>query len=213
MFLSYKFIFSVLLNRRASNFVLLIASFGLLTATAAIIGMIFGSQSTLIARHLSDVYTVNIFGAVLNIAQVVSIITIPIIICILAYILWRTRFGRAVRAVEDDNEVAELVGIPKEKIISQIFFISGLFAGLGGIVEGLDLGIIPASGLLYILPIMVIAIVGGIRSFWGGILAAFVMAIAQKLTVVFLGGSWEQAVPFAILIIVLLVRPEGILKR
>ncbi len=213
MYLSYKLIFATLLRRGASNFVLLITSFGLLTATAATLGMIFGSQSTLLARHLSDVSTFKIFGGTLNLVQVVAFIVVPILVFISAYVIYKTRFGRALRAVEDDSEVAELVGIPKEKIIAKIFFISGLFGGLGGIGEGFDVGVIPASGLFFILPIVVITILGGVRSFWGGILGAFVLAIVQRLTVVFLGGSWEQAVPFVLLIIVLLLRPEGILKR
>lgn len=211
--LSYKFIFSPLLRRGASNFVLLITSFGLLTATSAIIGMVFGNQSTITARHLSDIGTVNVFGASLNLVQASAIVFVPIIICIFAYIRSKTRFGRAMRAVEDDYEVAELVGIPKEKIFLQIFFIGGVLAGLGGIAEGFDLGILPTAGMIYILPIVVVAVVGGMKSFWGGIIAAFILTVAQKLTVVLFGGSWEQAVPFVILIVMLLLRPEGILKR
>lgn len=211
--LSYKYIFGVLLRRKASNLVLLIASFGLLTVTSAIIGMIFGNQSTLIARHLSDIQVINIFGASLNMIQIVGIITIPIIIGIFAYMRSKTHFGRAIRAIEDDSEVAELVGIPKDETLLKIFFISGMLGGLWGIAEGFEIGIIPATGLMYILPTIVAAVIGGIKSFWGGILGAFILAITQQLTIVFFGGSWVQAVPFAILIIMLLIRPEGILKR
>ena len=211
--LSYKFIFNPLLTRKASNFVLLIASFGLLTATAATLGMIFGSQSTIIARRLSDIKNFNIFGASLNEVQVFNILSALVIIFLIAYLRSRTRFGRSVRALEDDAEVAELVGISRHATLLKIFFLSGSLAGLGGIILGIDVGIVPSAGLVYILPVIVVSIVGGIRSFWGGILGAFILAIAQKITVVFLGGSWEQAVPFIILIIILLIRPEGILKR
>ena len=213
LLLAYKLIFGILTRRKAKNLVLLIASFGLLVATSAILGMIFGSQTMVITRHLDSVGLVNIFGATLNTIEVLASISIFIIIFILAYIRYKTRFGRAVRAIEDDHEVALLVGIPKEKIFLQIFFISGMLAGLGGIIEGLDVGIIPSSGLVYMLPTIVVAVVGGMKSFWGGILGAFVLATAQQLTIVFLGGNWWQAVPFFILIVMLFVRPEGILKR
>ena len=63
------------------------------------------------------------------------------------------------------------------------------------------------------LPTIVAAVVGGMQSFWGGILGAFILVIVQQLTIFFFGASWVQAVPFAILIIMLFVRPEGILKR
>lgn len=213
LLLSYKLIFKKLLDRKAKNLVLLIASFGLLTVTSAVIGIIFGNQSTLIARHLSDIGIINIFGATLNTIEVVATIFIFAIICLFLYIRLKTRFGRAVRAIEDDSEVTELVGIPKEKILAQIFFISGTLAGVAGIIEGLDVGIIPSSGLIYMFPAIVATVVGGMQSFLGGVLGAFTLAIAQSLTVVFLGGSWKQAVPFVILVVVLLMRPEGILKR
>lgn len=213
LFISYKFIFSTLLKRKASNFVLLIASFGLLTVTSSIIGMIFGSQATLIARHLSDIDTINIFGSVLNIVQIITIIVSLIIICVFSLIYFKTRFGRAIRAIEDDKEMAELVGISSEKITLGVYFIGGILSGLGGISVGFNVGITPSLGLLYLLPVIVAVVVGGTKSFWGGILGVFILVVTQKLTVIFIGGSWEQAVPFVVLIIMLLVRPQGILKK
>ena len=210
---SYKLIFGTLLHHKAKNLVLLIASFGLLVATSAILGMIFGSQTIIITRRLSDVGTINIFGAIINTVEFFASICIFIIICVLAYVRYKTRFGRAIRAVEDDSEVAELVGIPKEKILLQVFFISGTLAGLAGIIEGLDVGIIPSSGLIYMFPTIVAAVVGGIQSYWGGIIGAFILAIAQQLTIIYFGGSWIQAVPFIILIVMLFIKPQGILKR
>lgn len=210
---SYSLIFRTLLRRKAKNLVLLIASFGLLVATSAILGMVFGSQTTIITRHLSDIGTINIFGATINTVEFFASISVLVIICILAYMRSKTRFGQAVRAIEDDSEVAELVGIPKEKILLQVFFLSGALAGLAGIIEGLDIGFMPASGLVYIFPAIVATVVGGMQSYWGGILGAFILAVAQQLTIVFFGGSWIQAVPFVILIIMLFIRPQGILKR
>lgn len=210
---SYKFIFSALLNRKAKNLVLLITSFGLLTVTSAVLGMTFGNQPTFIARRLSDIYTINIFGATVNMVQVYFFIFGVIFLAFFAFMRYQTRFGRATRAIEDDIEVAELVGIPKAKTLSKIFLISGMLAGAAGIAEGFDLGLIPASGLLMMLPTIVVAVVGGMQSFWGGILGAFILATAQQLTIFYFGGSWVQAVPFVILIIMLLMRSEGILRR
>ena len=211
--LAYQYIFKKFPYRKSKNLVPLIASFGVLTATSAVLGMIFGNQPTFIPRHLSDVGIVHIFGATLNTTEVSAIIVTAVIICSLAYIRSQTSFGRAMRAMEDDTEVAELVGIPKNKMLLKIFFISGAIAGLGGIVEGLNVGIIPASGLIYILPTIVAVVIGGMESFWGAILGGFILAIAQKLTIVVFGGSWVQAVPFLILIIMLWAKPGGILKR
>ncbi len=213
LLLTYQFVFKILFHRKAKNLVLLIASLGLLTATSAILGMIFGNQPTIIARHLSDIGVIDIFGGTLNIVEAVIVATSLLVIPLLAYVRSKTRFGRATRAIEDDIEVAELVGIPKEKTLKKIFFVSGVCAGLGGIMLGFNVGIIPASGLIYMLPTIVAVVIGGMQSFWGGVLGAFVLTLAQQLTIVVFGGSWVQAVPFIILIVMLLVRPAGILKR
>ncbi len=209
----YKFVFSVLSKRKAKNLVKLIASFGVLTATSAILGMIFGNQSTLIPRHLSDIGIVHIFGATLNATEFIMVVATFILIFIFAYMRYQTRFGRASRAIEDDSEIAELVGIPKEKTLFKIFFLSGVLAGLAGMVEGLNAGLIPSSGLLYMLPTIVACVIGGMESFWGGILGACILAVAQQLTIVFFGSEWISAVPFVILIIMLFARPQGILQR
>lgn len=211
--LTYKLIFSVLRHRKARTLVLLIASFGLLTTTSAILGMIFGSQSTILARHLDDIGTINIFGGTLNKIEVYSSVTAFFLVLTIAFLRFKTRFGKATRAIENDQEVAELVGIPKDKTLLKVFFISGVFAGLSGIIEGFDIGLMPSSGLYYMLPTIVATVIGGMWSFWGGILGAFILAVASELTIVVFGGTWVQAVPFVILIIMLLFRPEGILKR
>src|SRR3989338_7660843 len=211
--LAYKFIFSILLRRQSRTLMSLIASFGLLAATSAALGMIFGNQITLGARKLSDIYTVNVFGATLNLVQVVAILCFPIILAAFWYVRYKTRLGRSMRAVEDDMEVAELVGISKEKTFLKIFFLSGVLAGLAVIAEVFDLGMTPASGLLIMLPTIVATVIGGMPSFWGAVIGGFILAVSQQITVVFFGGSWVAAVPFVVLIIMLFIRPEGILKR
>ena len=127
LLLCYKFVFSILLRRKAKTLVSLIASFGLLAATSAGLGMLFGNQLSLAARKLSDIYTIDILGASLNIVQVLSITVTPVIIFFLAYLRRKTRFGVAMRAIEDDSEVAELVGISKEGTLMKIFFVTPSF--------------------------------------------------------------------------------------
>jgi branched-chain amino acid transport system permease protein len=202
-----------LLLRKAKSLVLLIASFGLLTATGATMGMVFGNQVNFIPRHLSDITTVNIFGGILNITETVFIVVACTVLIIFFLLFFYTNFGRAVRAVEDDREVAELVGISSHKIFLKIFFISGVLAGVGGIYEGLNSGLVPAAGITYILPTIVAVIIGGMWSFRGAILGAIILTILQQLTIFYIGGNWVQAVPFVVLIITLLIRPNGILQK
>jgi branched-chain amino acid transport system permease protein len=211
--LSYLLIFRPLLLRKAKSLVLLIASFGLLTATGATMGMVFGNQVNFIPRHLSDITTVNIFGGILNITETVFIVVACTVLIIFFLLFFYTNFGRAVRAVEDDREVAELVGISSHKIFLKIFFISGVLAGVGGIYEGLNSGLVPAAGITYILPTIVAVIIGGMWSFRGAILGAIILTILQQLTIFYIGGNWVQAVPFVVLIITLLIRPNGILQK
>lgn len=212
-FLSYYLVYKPLIQTKARNLVILIASFGLLTATSAVFGMIFGNQALFIPRHLSDVTTINVFGGIWNLVEFLSFVVAFILYFFLYFIRKFTRFGRAVRAVEDDYEVAELVGINREKVVSLIFFISGILAALGGMIEGSIGGMVPFAGLKYLMPTIVATVVGGMWSFSGAVLGSLILALATQYTIVIFGGDWVGAVPFVVLIIILLVRPEGILKN
>lgn len=205
-----RVIYRRLRARKASSTVLLIASLGVLTIVQAIIAILFSSQFQTLLRDTGQQQVYSIFGGVVTQTQVLIFIVGFLIMTILGLVLKYSLFGKAVRAVSDDGEVASIVGINSEKIIGRIFLIGSAIAGIAGIAVGFDTGIEPTMGLNLLLKGAIAAIIGGIGNVYGGILGAFFLAAIENVAAWQFSGEWKDAIAFSVLIVFLLFRPQGI---
>jgi branched-chain amino acid transport system permease protein len=207
-----KFIYLPLRKRKASNMVLLVASLGAFTAIQAIIAILFTSQFQTLLAGESKI--IDLFGyAVVTGVQLSAFVTVAVVGLGLYLILKFTRFGKAVRAVSDDGEVARIVGIQTDKIVGTVFLIASGLAGLAGILIGFDTGLEPTMGMSLLLKGVIASIVGGIGNVYCGIAGAFLLGIIENLGVWQFSGEWKDAIAFGLLIIFLLFRPKGIFKN
>jgi branched-chain amino acid transport system permease protein len=127
----------------------------------------------------------------------------------LALYLKRTFIGRAVAAVAQDPEALRFLAIDPVRIKRIAFGISTAFAALAGgalvVVQPVD----PISGHVFIGRVFAIVIMGGMASLGGAVLAALLFGIAENMTAIYYGPSWSPAVAFGLLLLVLIVRPQG----
>lgn len=147
-------------------------------------------------------------------------------------LLHHTTLGKAMRASSDNPELAQASGIATEKIITRVWFIAIAFASIGGILIGLETYILPYMGFAIIVPVFCATILGGIGNPYGAMVGALVLGFAENFglyinfgTILNLGGilgfskelfiptGYKPAISFIILILVLLIRPRGILGR
>ena len=137
------------------------------------------------------------------------------ILIMLALVLFLkcTKQGRAIRAVSDDEEVSKIVGINTEKIIALVFFIGSAIAGWAGILVGFDTGLQPTMGLALLLKGVIAAIIGGVGNIYGGVLGAFLLGFAENFGIWKISGEWKDSIAFVLLILFLMFRPEGIMKK
>lgn len=212
-FLIEKVLYKRLRARKASSTVLLVASLGVLTVVQAIIAIIFSSQFQTLSRNIGGQRTFDIFGGVITQTQTLILVAGLAIMLFMGLVLKYTLFGKAVRAVSDDEEVAKIVGVNSERIMEWVFFIGSAIAGLAGIAVGFDTGIEPTMGLSLLLKGVIAAIIGGIGNIYGGVLGAFFLAIIENLGAWQFSGEWKDAIAFGVLIIFLLFRPQGILPK
>ena len=212
-FVVEKLVYRPLRKRKASGTVLLVASLGVLTVVQAIIAILFSSQFQTLAKDIGGQQTFTIFGGVMTQTQVFIFVAGLIIMAALALALRYTLFGKAVRAVADDEEVAQIVGINSERIVGWVFFIGAAIGGLSGVAVGFDTGLQPTMGMSLLLKGVIAAIIGGIGNPYGGVLGAFLLAIIENLGAWQFAGEWKDAIAFSVLIVFLLFRPQGILKR
>ena len=207
-----RLVYATLRKRKASNMILLVASLGAFTVIQAVLAMIFTSQfQTLASAASENVY--QIAGASITQTQVLILVSAVVVMLGLLLLLKKTMFGKAVRAVSDDEEVSKIVGINTERIMGWTFFIGSAIAGLAGILIGFDTGIQPTMGLNILLKGVIAAIVGGVGTVSGAVLGALLLGFAENFGIWKISGEWKDAIAFGLLIVFLIFRPQGIVKK
>ena len=156
--------------------------------------------------HLGGVVTTNYQLIVLGVAIV--------FMALLQYIVYGTKYGRAMRAVSFNFETASLMGIPTDRVISMTFILGSMLAAVAGILYGLSYPKIdPLMGIMPGLKAFVAAVLGGIGNVPGAVIGGLVIGIIES----FVGGSqfsnYRDAIAFVILIVILLFRPSGLFGK
>jgi branched-chain amino acid transport system permease protein len=208
-----KLVYLPLRKRGASNMVLLVASLGLFTAIQAIIAILFTSQFQTLSQNISGQRIYELLGGVITQTQLTILISALSITVGLVLLLKYTMFGKAIKAVSDDEEVAKIVGINTNKIIGYVFFIGSAIAGLGGILVGFDTGIEPTMGFALLLKGVIAAIIGGVGSIYGALIGAFLLGFVENFGIWQISGEWKDAIAFVLLILFLIFRPRGIMNK
>ncbi|MGM0508465.1 MAG: branched-chain amino acid ABC transporter permease [Fusobacteriota bacterium] len=147
--------------------------------------------------------------------QQIVIVVVSIILMILLYfVVNHTKTGKAMRAVAFDKDAAKLMGIDSNKIISYTFAIGSALAAAAGVLVGMRFNRIdPLMGMMPGLKAFVAAVLGGIGSIPGAVIGGFIMGISESLVVGYISSSYRDAIAFGILIVILLVKPDGIMGK
>ena len=122
-----------------------------------------------------------------------------------------TRIGKAMRASADNPELAALKGIRPQRVAAMASFVGMGLVGIGGMLLGLDSSIDPLTGTRILLSMFAAAVLGGLGSVPGAVLGAFLIGIAEELSVLVVGSPYRSAVGFFAILIMLSIRPRGLL--
>ncbi len=131
----------------------------------------------------------------------------------LHYFSYRTKYGKALLAVVQNPDAARLMGINVTVSITAAFAISGLFAGIAGILIAPLFIISSGMGTLFGIKAFAVAILGGITNAWGVMVAGLVYGLVEALITALLGSTYTQIVTFALIIVALALRPHGLFGR
>ncbi|MFS8540785.1 MAG: branched-chain amino acid ABC transporter permease, partial [Tissierellales bacterium] len=157
---------------------------------------------------------INIGGVSINMVTfVIPIITI-ILLLTLSYIVNKTKTGMAMRALSKDYDTAKLMGINVNRIISITFFIGSFLAAIGGIMWGSKYPqLLPLMGSMPGVKCFIAAVIGGIGNIKGAVIGGFLLGLGEIMIVAFLSNltGYRDAFSFILLIIILLVKPTGLL--
>jgi branched-chain amino acid transport system permease protein len=151
---------------------------------------------------------------VLSSNQVVVLVVTMALLALLYWIVNRTKIGTAMRALSFNATAASLVGINNDQVISFTFALGSALAGAGGILYAMNYpSIEPLMGTLPGLKAFVAAVLGGIGNIPGAALGGILLGLLETLVVGLGGSTYRDAVAFAVLILILLLRPAGLLGR
>ena len=153
-------------------------------------------------------------GIVINGQQMLILGITAVLMVILTYIVQKTKTGKAMRAASFDTETAELMGINSDRIISITFGIGSALAAVAGVLVGIYYNSIdPLMGIMPGLKAFVAAVLGGIGILPGAVVGGLILGVVEALVSGFISSTFRDAAAFAILILVLLVRPAGIFGK
>jgi branched-chain amino acid transport system permease protein len=156
----------------------------------------------------------NFAGATVTSDQIIVLVVGLFFLLMLQYIVYGTKFGRAMRAVSFNFETAALMGIPVDRVVSFTFVLGSMLAAVGGMLWGLTYAKIdPLMGIMPGLKAFVAAVLGGIGNVPGAAVGGLIIGIIDA----FVGGSqwstYRDAIAFVILILILLFRPSGLFGK
>lgn len=157
--------------------------------------------------------TVEIMGTAVGIQDIVIAVVAPGVLLIVAAFLRWTKVGSAIRAVEQNRDLARLVGITPARTYSLTLALSGALAGVAGVLLGAIVTITPTMGADPLLKAFIVVVFGGLGSLPGTIVGAYVVGLITATSQYLLGLYWTPVVLFLILIAVLAVRPTGLMGR
>ncbi len=211
--------FRPLRRRGADPLLTLVSSLGVAILITNLIQYLVGAE---IYSYPSNIYgtlpsSVN-FGTAtqqvpIRTVQIVIFVVSAVILALLTLAINRTQFGKALRAVAEDATTASLLGINTDRFILITFFLSGFLGGLAGTLVGSSVGIAgPYFGIAFGLKGLAVIVLGGMGSIPGAVAGGMIIGLAEAF-VPQEYSSYSDAVAFAILFIVLLVRPRGLLGR
>lgn len=213
---SHLLVFKPLEGRDVSLYTLILASFAVGLIIRYILFMLADYYNLFDTRIRIPLQIIYREGALIltNIFAWVAPTSIVLVI-LLTLLLNATPLGREMRALANSVSLARVIGIPVERVKNYTWLLVGGLAGVAGALWGLQTAVSPLMGWVAILSVFAAAILGGLSSFSGAILGAYVVAFSENTVMLFLNFNfgvdlaYKPAIPFFIIIVVLLIRPQG----
>jgi branched-chain amino acid transport system permease protein len=199
--------------RRASRLTLLITAIGVSLFIENAAQLVFGPDPKFFPS-LAPHKDFTVAGVHLTSEQLTVIGVSFLLMILLRFFIRNTRTGKAMRAVSFNLDAAKLMGISTDRIIATTFALGSALAAAGGVLIGMQIPKIdPLMGILYGLKAFVAAVLGGIGNVPGAVLGGLLIGTSEVLVVGYLSSTYRDAIAFGILILVLILRPQGILGR
>ncbi len=206
---AYYAVFRRLADR--SVVALLVASIGVAFVIRAALGLVFGHGQQVFQVPLSRPYVIG--GVRISPLDLQLALVAAGALAVVFAVLFLTPIGRQMRAVADDRDLARVSGIRAGRVMVSLWALAGAITAVSGMMLGIRTIVAPEVGWELLLPTFAAAILGGIGSPVGAVVAGLVLGVAQEVSTPFVGFTYKIALAFAVMLAVLLVRPRGLFGR
>ena len=197
--------------RKSGRIILLIASVGVAFGLRNLIQFIWGPLPQYYSAEIQLARKIPLLGIRIKPDQIFIIGLAAFLVGMLHLFLQKTKTGKAMRAASDNIELARVSGINIDRVILYTWIIGAALAAAAGVLGGLENKFItPNSGWEMLLPIFAAVILGGIGSPYGAIAGGMIIGLSEEISTAFISTAYKPAVPFVIMVVVLLIKPRGL---
>jgi neutral amino acid transport system permease protein len=151
------------------------------------------------------------FGLTISAVQVIVVVTAAVVLGLVALMLKTTLIGKSMRALADSFDLAEVSGVDTRRVVAATWVLAGSLAGLAGVLAAISTSLTPSTGWLLLLSVFAAVVLGGIGSAYGALAGGLMLGLVQEWSTMLVRPTYKEAVGFAVLILVLLWRPQGVL--
>jgi branched-chain amino acid transport system permease protein len=201
------------MRRRGSDATLLaFASLAIAIMVRSVVYMLWGPQPLRYSVELQQAIPLP-FGARIKPDELFSLAVVGVIVVALYLFLERTKIGRAMRATADNPELARISGIDAARVIRWTWAIGAGLLTVGGVLYGVQSQLQPVMGWNFLLAFFAATILGSIGNIYGALAGSLVVGIVQQVSTLWISPGYKPGVALAVLILILLVRPQGLFAR
>jgi neutral amino acid transport system permease protein len=200
------------MRRRGAGFLqLILMTIGLAFVIRSVIQFIWGTEIRELDVNVTS--SVEFLGLRIGQTELMVVIVGFVVLTAVGLLLRFSLLGKQMRAVADDLELAETAGIDTRRVILFTWIFAGALAGLAGVLAAATTNLKPELGFELLLPIFAAVVLGGIGDAFGALAAGIVLGLVIEWSTLFIEARWKVAVGFLVLVLVLVVRPQGIFGR
>jgi branched-chain amino acid transport system permease protein len=175
-------------------------------------GFLLGPGKRAYPNFMSTDAAFDLFGSRVTNVKVLTVITALVCLVILDRIINQTRTGRSIRALSEDIVASQLMGVNIDRVILTTFLIGGFFGGVAGSLYGLQFGFVVWNmGFIPGLKAFTAAVLGGIGNIRGAMIGGLLLGLIENMSTICIGSEWKNVVAFSVLVLVLILRPTGIM--
>ncbi len=200
--------------RKAPKLNILITAIGISLFLEYFGQVVFGADPKVFPSVLNDSVLADIGGVPLKTLDITVLLVTAVMMVALNFLIYKTKIGKAMRAVSTNMPVASMMGVNTDRIIAFTFIVGSSLAGVGSVLVGMKYPKIePLMGMMIGLKAFVAAVLGGIGNITGAVLGGLLMGLSEEMVVGYLSSTYRDALAFGILIVILIFRPAGLLGK